>query len=138
MTPRRTTRQHPPIASRLAFAAVSERRGDGETTVLLRGELDAATLPVLTAILESATRTSGARVQLDLTAVTSWSLLVEAMVLSTARRLGGEGGRLVLRLPGEQLRRRGSRLGLFARIPTEGALVGDPTDGRGGNGHHEE
>ena len=101
------------------FVAFTRLRADGDVEVVLRGALDAATLPVLSAILDSVQRMDASHVCLDLADVTSWSLLVEGAVLSTARRLEASGNHLFLTAPGEELRRQGSRLDLFSRIPLQ-------------------
>jgi anti-anti-sigma regulatory factor len=116
MTHDRLADDHP-HTSPPTFTAYTRLRVNGDVEVVLKGTLDADKVPVLDAILASARRMAAPRVCLDLAGVTSWSLLAEAAVLGTARDLEANGSRLVLQPPGDELRRQGSRLGLFARVP---------------------
>lgn len=113
---------HPDVttAAPPGFAAFTRLDSDHELTVVLRGDLEAATVPALAAIMESAVRLGGPHLRIDLTDVTDWSLLVEAMLLSTAHDLQRAGGRLVLGNPSAGLRAAGTRLDLFSRIATDG------------------
>ncbi|MGH3359675.1 MAG: STAS domain-containing protein, partial [Nocardioidaceae bacterium] len=63
----------------------------------------------------------------DVSGVRSWSLLAQAMLLSTAKRLADNGGQLVLYRPTEALRHQSRQLGLFDRVSTQLP----PSDGRG-------
>jgi anti-anti-sigma regulatory factor len=60
----------------------------------------------------------GEVVLIDLSGLSSWSLVAQAMVLRTARRLRTEGRRLVLVAPGADLVDRSSRLDVFGLIET--------------------
>jgi anti-anti-sigma regulatory factor len=68
--------------------------------------------------LEIACRDYDGTVVIHLTEVRDWSLLAQAMVLSTARLLASRGGRLLLAGPSDELRRRSTTLDIFNRVET--------------------
>ena len=59
---------------------------------------------------------------LDLAGVDRWSLLAQAMVLTTARRKAARGEVLMLSRPSAALREQSRKLGLFERVVTADAL----------------
>jgi anti-anti-sigma regulatory factor len=91
---------------------------DADLVLILRGGLDGTALESLGSALDDAMRSGATRVYVDLSGVTHWSLLAQAMVLATARRMAGRGSRLVLRAPSPKVRRQGRRLDIFNRVTT--------------------
>lgn len=64
---------------------------EGEVMIVVQGRIEGMALDALGAALDAAARGSARRVQVDLAAVTQWSLLAQAMVLTTARRVSRRG-----------------------------------------------
>ena len=91
---------------------------DGEVIVVVQGRIEGMALDEFGAALDAAARGSASRVIVDLAAVTHWSLLAQAMVLTTARRLSRRGARLVLLSPGSALRDESRSLRVFERVMT--------------------
>lgn len=91
----------------------------GDLVLFLRGRIEGAALEDLGSWLETAIASSAPRIQLDLGEVTRWSLLAQAMVLSSSRRLSTRGRELVLRNPSAELREQSRRLDVFGRVPTQ-------------------
>lgn len=92
-----------------------ERR---ETTLVLRGSISRADLSRLADALDAAEDMSPTTVLVDLSGLMSWSLVAQAMLLSTARTIGQRGGELVLINPTPASRLQGARLAIFRRITT--------------------
>jgi hypothetical protein len=61
------------------------------------------------------------RFVVDVAAVDQWSLIAQAMLLTTARRKAARGEQLILRGATPALREQSRRLGLFERVGTIGA-----------------
>jgi anti-anti-sigma regulatory factor len=98
--------------------ATLSRHGDAEVLIVLRGGLDGTALEGLGSALDDAMRSGALRVHVDLSGVTHWSLLAQAMVLASARRMAGRGCRMVLRAPSSRVRNQGRRLDIFNRVTT--------------------
>jgi anti-anti-sigma regulatory factor len=93
-------------------------RWGGDVHLPLRGSLVGTALEGLGQALEETVRAGARRVYVDVSGVTHWSLLAQAMVLATDRRLSARGGRLVLSGPTAALRRQSRRLDVFHRVVT--------------------
>ena len=91
---------------------------EGEVIVVVQGRIEGIALDVFGAVLDAAARGSAAEVCVDLAAVTHWSLLAQAMVLTTARRLSRRGAVLVLLSPAPALRDESRALSVFERVMT--------------------
>ena len=98
--------------------AVTGDGSNGEVIVVVQGRIEGMALDAFGAALDAAARGSAPRVIVDLAAVTHWSLLAQAMVLTTARRLSRRGARLVLLSPGSALRDESRSLRVFERVMT--------------------
>jgi anti-anti-sigma regulatory factor len=96
-----------------------------EVILVLRGSLTGLALQDLGDALERAHRSDAPRVYVDLSAVSEWSMLAQAMVLASARRHAAQGRSLVLGSPSAALRRQSRRLDVFHRVAT----ITRPTDG---------
>lgn len=100
--------------------AVTGDGSDGEV-IVVQGRIEGMALDEFGAALDAAARGSASRVIVDLAAVTHWSLLAQAMVLTTARRLSRRGACLVLLSPGSALRDESRSLRVFERVMTRPA-----------------
>lgn len=90
--------------------------------LVLRGGLVGTALEGWGQALEDALRAGARRVYVDVSGVSEWSLLAQAMVLATDRRLSARGGCLVLSGPTPALRLQSRRLDVFHRVVTVPAL----------------
>lgn len=107
----------PTHAAPPAFVAtVSVRNGD--QVVVARGSIEGLALAEFGTALDLAVASRRRRVYVDLAGVTHWSLLAQAMVLTTARDLARHGRRLVLQSPSAALREEDEALHVFARVNT--------------------
>lgn len=92
--------------------------GGAHPVLVLRGSIAGGDLIEFSDALERAARDSPDGLLLDLTDLEDWSLLAQAVVLRTARRLAADGRELVLCNPNERLRTASSQLDIFARVAT--------------------
>lgn len=97
------------------------RRIDGEPAILVvSGEVDIATCPVLRRAIDSVLGTGRADVVIDVAGVE----FIDAMGIGVLIRAAGEarraGGRLVLRAPSRAVHRMLGLLQLHGSLPTEG------------------
>lgn len=90
---------------------------DRASALALRGTITGSDLSQLADALDHLTRASPRTVYVDLARLDGWSLLAQAMVLSTSRAVTRSGGRLVLLNPSPAVRAEGSRLDMFGRVP---------------------
>ena len=72
-------------------------RGDARETVVVRGELDIATVPLLQAVLDTAHRRRPRRVEVDLSGVRFIDACAAGCLLDAHQRLAARGAELVLR-----------------------------------------
>lgn len=111
----------------VADTATLSQGDDAELLILLRGGLDGTALEQLGSALDDAMRSGALRVHVDLSGVTHWSLLAQAMLLASSRRMAGQGCRMVLRAPSAKVRSQGRRLDIFNRVATvPGPIVRQP------------
>ena len=91
----------------------------GARALTLQGRVGGPELVALGTMLDAAVSEATGQVTVDVSAVDSWSLLAQAMVLNTARLLASQDRRLVLLDPSPALREQSERLQVFARVVTE-------------------
>jgi anti-anti-sigma regulatory factor len=96
-----------------------EPEGPGGSLLVRGGSLRGKALDELGATLEQAMTSPHDVVRLDLSAVSDWSTLAQAMVLHSARVLDRRGARLVLVGASEDLRLQSRWLDVFERIDSE-------------------
>ena len=89
--------------------------------LVVRGSLVGTALDEFGSAMEQALRSHERRFVVDVAAVDQWSLIAQAMLLTTARRKAARGELLVLRGATPALREQSRRLGLFDRVDTTGA-----------------
>jgi anti-anti-sigma regulatory factor len=92
--------------------------GVDDPVLHLWGRVEGHGLLDLARSLDRAVSDSTGQVTLDLSAVESWSLLAQAMVLNTARVLAARHRHLVLVGASPTLRDQSVKLQLFERVPT--------------------
>jgi anti-anti-sigma regulatory factor len=85
----------------------------------LQGRIGGAALEELGSVLDAALTATSVRVFLDLSAVTGWSLLAQAMVLNTSHAMSQRARHLVLVGPSPALRAQSRDLGVFDRVTTD-------------------
>lgn len=100
------------------WVAMTREGSEGEVIVVVQGRIEGIALDVFGAVLDAAARGSAPAVHVDLAAVTHWSLLAQAMVLTTGRRLSRRGAVLVLLSPAPALRAESRALSVFERVMT--------------------
>lgn len=105
----------PSNAPRFRLAMTVDSNGE---VIVVQGRIEGMALDEFGAALDAAARGSAPLVIVDLAAVTHWSLLAQAMVLTTARRLSRRDARLVLQSPGSALRDESRSLRVFERVTT--------------------
>ena len=93
-------------------------RDDGDLLMVMRGAVEGRALGAFGDALEVAVASRSPRVHVDLAGVHTWSLLAQAMVLTTARRLALRGSVLVLHRMGPELREQSQALGVAQRVRT--------------------
>ena len=103
------------------WVAMTKEGSEGEVIVVVQGRIEGIALDVFGAVLDAAARGSAPEVHVDLAAVTHWSLLAQAMVLTTARRLSRREAVLVLLSPAPALRAESRALNVFERVMTRPA-----------------
>jgi anti-anti-sigma regulatory factor len=86
------------------------------TVVYLGGRIEGAALHQLACAMDAVLRNRGRRFIVDVSAVETWSLIAQAVILATARRKAAHGQQLVLRGASRSLREQSQQLGLFERI----------------------
>ena len=96
-----------------------EPAGPGGPLLVRGGSLRGKALDGLGATLEEAMTSPHDVVRLDVSAVSDWSALAQAMVLHTARVLDRRGARLVLVGASADLRLQSRWLDVFERIDSE-------------------
>ena len=101
------------------FGFSREPEGPGGTLLVLGGSLRGKALDELGATLEQAMTSPSDEVRLDLSAVTDWSTLAQAMVLHTARVLDRRGSSLVLVGATATVKLQARWLDVFERIDSE-------------------
>ena len=101
------------------FGFSREPEGPGGTLLVLGGSLRGKALDELGATLEQAMTSPYDEVRLDLSAVTDWSTLAQAMVLHTARVLDRRGSSLVLVGATATVKLQARWLDVFERIDSE-------------------
>lgn len=111
-----------PIHAAPAFVATLSVR-NGDQVVVARGRIEGSALAEFGTALDLAVAGRRRCVYVDLAGVTHWSLLAQAMVLTTARELARHGRRLILQSPSAALRKEDEALHVFARVSTEQQLV---------------
>jgi len=89
--------------------------------LVVRGSLVGTALNEFGSAMERALLSHERRFVVDVTAVDQWSLIAQAMLLTTARRKAARGEQLILRGATPALREQSRRLGLFERVGTIGA-----------------
>lgn len=97
-------------------------RGD-QPALVLCGTIDGTDLHHFADALEDLQYPGGSTVVIDLTGVTSWSMLAQAMILSTARIVSRHGSELVLYGPSISLRHQSKRMDVFGRVTTRARPV---------------
>lgn len=108
-----------PTRAARSFIATSGIRYDGDQVVVALGSIEGRALAEFGTALDLAVASHTPCVYVDLSGVTHWSLLAQAMVLTTARELARHGRRLVLQSPSPALREEDHALHVFARVNTE-------------------
>lgn len=108
----------PTHAMRASLATVRVRK-DGDQSVQVSGSIVGLTLADFGTALDLAVAGKTSRVYVELAGVTHWSLLAQAMVLTTARDLARNGRRLVLQSPSAALLDDDDALHVFERVRTE-------------------
>lgn len=114
-------------------ALVSSREPDSPV-LFVQGSIVGTGLDELCAAMERVLRSHERQVVIDVNAVDRWSMLAQAMILATARRMAVRGEQLVLRGPSAALREQSRRLDLFERVATIDVGpggTGAPPAGRG-------
>ena len=101
------------------FGFSREPEGPGGTLLVRGGSLRGKALDELGATLEQAMTSPYDVVRLDLSAVTDWSTLAQAMVLHTARVLDRRDSRLVLVGATAKVQLQSRWLDVFERIDSE-------------------
>ncbi len=101
-----------------AFAATLNVR-NADQVLVARGSIEGPALAEFGTALDQAVASRRRCVYVDLADVTHWSLLAQAMVLTTARDLARHGRRLILQSPSATLRDEDEALHVFARVNTE-------------------
>ena len=92
----------------------------GTACLLLSGELDLATGPLLVTALDDVLATRPQRLVVDVRDLAFVDLVGLDALLGAQRRLAAQGGTLVLRRPTDLVRRVVGLLGLEDRLPIEG------------------
>jgi len=95
----------------------------GTTTIVVRGELDLVTMPVLAAQLALALRDRPGRLVFDLSGTRFMDCGSARLIAGAGRRLPG-GGRPVIRRPGPAVRRVFELTGLDAHCEIEPLVAG--------------
>ncbi len=80
-------------------------RGNFHESVVIRGELDSATIPRLQDVLDGVLARRPRRLEIDLSGVTFLSVYAVSVLLATQRHLVAHGAALVLREPSPIVRR---------------------------------
>lgn len=107
------------------------RFGDaGGPTISVSGEIHCADIERFSDALTQVTARGGRSVYLDLSGVTSWSIVAQIAVLSVARELSARRSPLVLVGASLDLRRQSQRLDVFNRVHAL-ASQGEPWWGTG-------
>ena len=100
------------------LVVLSSLRDDGELLLVMRGGVEGRSLVAFGDALEVAVASGSPCIHVDLAGVHTWSLLAQAMVLTTARRLALRGSVLVLHRMGPALRAQSQALGVAQRVIT--------------------
>jgi hypothetical protein len=100
------------------LVVLSSLRDDGELLLVMRGGVEGRSLVAFGDALEVALSSGSPCIHVDLAGVHTWSLLAQAMVLTTARRLALRGSVLVLHRMGPALRAQSQALGVAQRVVT--------------------
>ena len=106
----------------------SERGGP---VLVIGGDVEGAALDKFAGAMELVLNNHSSRFVVDVTEVDEWSLIVQAMLLATARRKATRGEQLVLRGASQDLRAQSFQMGLFEHIRSIDATNGIPTWGTG-------
>jgi len=101
----------------LPVALLSSQEPDS-SVLFVQGSIVGTALDELCAAMELVLRSHERRIVVDVNAVERWSMLAQAMILATARRMAARGEQLVLRGPSAELREQSRRLDLFRRVLT--------------------
>lgn len=101
------------------FAVTFSVRDNGDRAIVARGSIEGTALAEFGTALDLAVASRAPCVYVDLAGVTHWSLLAQAMVLTTARDLARHDRRLILQSPSAALREEDKALRVFARVNTE-------------------
>jgi len=91
---------------------------DGSPVLTIDGSIEGQDLAVFGQSLDRLCRRPVPTVMLDVSRVDEWSLLAQAMVLSSARRMTARGGQLVLCGPSVRLHAQSAALRVFDRVTT--------------------
>lgn len=99
---------------------VTAQTNHGEQpTLVLSGKIDGTELHQFARRLDEVLHyPPGSTVTIDLSGVTSWSMVAQAMILSTSRIVSRHGSHLVLLGPSAALRRESKHLDVFGRVTT--------------------
>ena len=89
-----------------------------EPALVVHGSLVGTALYEFCGAMERALRSHERRFVVDVGAVDRWSLVAQAMILTTARRKAARGEQLILHGATPALREQSRRLGLFERVGT--------------------
>ena len=108
-----------PASAARSFVVVSAVRTDGNPVVVVSGSIEGLALAEFGTALDLAVGARTSCVYVNLAGVTHWSLLAQAMALTTARELARHGRRLILQSPSAALREEDHALHVFARVSTD-------------------
>jgi hypothetical protein len=103
---------------------------DGPVLVV-GGGVEGIALNSFAAAMEIVLKSHDLRYVIDVAAVERWSLVAQAMVLTTARRKAALGEQLVLRGASQRLREQSRQLGVFEHVGTIDSRPMGPTWGTG-------
>lgn len=88
----------------------------GGPILVLRGDIAGSALDAFGSALDAAVAARSATLRVDLRAVSHWSMLAQAMILSTAHEFEARGNEVVLYGADAKLRQQSTRLDIFGRI----------------------
>ncbi len=100
--------------------------------LVVRGDVAGTALSKFAGAMELVLMNHSSQFIVDVSDVDEWSLIAQAMVLTTARRKSARGEQLVLRGASPVLRERSQQLGVFEHIRSIDSLPARPTWGTNG------
>jgi len=112
----------------------------GGLFLVIGGDVEGTALSKFAGAMELVLMNHSSQFIVDVSDVDEWSLIAQAMVLTTARRKAGRGEQLVLRGASPALRERSQQLGVFEHIRSIDSHPARPSWGTngaaGGTGAH--